>query len=254
MESLLLIAADTPYLPSGYCYLWDGPLVSLHVVANLLVGIAFISIPVALLWILKKRRDVPFQGVLLWFSAFLVACAATSLLEVWNLWHDDFWLAGALKGVAAITSVATAGYLFLLIPKAVKLPSPRQMEQTNARLAEEIAGRERVMKQLKTLNEELESRVHHRTEEVEAALRDMQKEIGERRRIEEALRRWEATFAHAGWGVALTNPEGRLEAVNPAFAAMHGWTVEETDQDLSLAREHASPARSRMLRAIHRRS
>src|SRR5271168_131575 len=230
MQALHIVAgtlAETPYMPYGYCYLWDAPLVWLHVVANLLVGLAFVSIPVSLLWMVKRRRDVPFQGVLLWFSAFLVACAAACFLDVWNLWHEAYWMAGAVKGVAAITAVATTGYLFLLVPKAVKLPSPRQMEVANARLAQEITGRERAMKQLKTLNEELESRVLHRTEEVEAALRDMQKEVAERRRIEEALRRWEATFAHAGWGVALTDPEGRLEAVNPAFAAMHGCTVEE---------------------------
>ena len=228
MGALLLILSSAPYLPSGYCYLWDAPLVSLHAVANLIVGTAFISIPMGLLWFVSKRRDVPFQGLILWFSAFLVACAATCFLEVWNLWHEQYWLTGAMKGVAAITAAATAGYLVMLLPKAVKLPSPRQMEVANERLAQEVAGRERVMKQLKTLNEELETRVRNRTEELEEALREMQKENGERRRIEEALRRWEAIFAHAGWGVALTNPnDHRLEAANPAFAAMHGWTVEE---------------------------
>jgi diguanylate cyclase (GGDEF)-like protein/PAS domain S-box-containing protein len=228
MQAPMLILADSPYLPSGYCFLWDQPLVSLHVAANLIVGAAFVFIPAALLWLVNKRRDVPFQGVILWFSAFLVACAASCFLEVWNLWHDAYWLAGAIKAVAAITAAATAGYLVLLLPKAVTLPSPRQMEAANDRLAEEIAGRERVMKQLQTLNQQLESRVRHRTEELEAALREMQKEVAERRSIEEALRRWEAIFAHAGWGVALANPEDyRLEAVNPAFAAMHGWTVEE---------------------------
>lgn len=228
MPAALLNLASTPYLPSGYCYLWDEPLVSLHVVADVMIGAAFVSIPVALLWIVQKRRDVPFQGVILWFSAFLMACAATCFLEVWNLWHDDYWLAGALKGVAAITAAATTAYLVVLVPKATKLPSPRQMEVANERLAQEIAGRERVMRQLKTLNEELESRVRSRTEELEEALREMQKEIGERRRIEEALRRWEVIFAHAGWGVALTNPvDHRLEAANPAFAAMHGWRMEE---------------------------
>ena len=181
----VLLSAESPYLPGGYCYLWDGPLVSLHVVSGLMVGAAFISIPVLLLWFVKKRRDVPFQGVLLWFSAFLVACGAASFLDVWNLWHDAYWLEGAVKGVAAITSAGAAGYLVLLIPKALKLPSPRQMEVANARLAQEIAGRERVMKQLQTLNEELESRVRSRTQELEAALREMQKEISERRRVEQ---------------------------------------------------------------------
>ncbi len=224
----MMSSAASFYLPTGYCYLWDGPLVSLQMVSNLIVGMAFISIPAALLWLVQKRRDVPFQGVILWFSAFLVACAATCFLDVWNLWHTSYWLATVMKAVAAITSAATTGYLVLLLPKAVTLPSPRQMEVANERLAQEIAGRERVMKQLQTLNQELESRVRSRTEELEAALREMQKEIGERRTIEAALRRWEAIFAHAGWGVALANPENyRLDAVNPAFAAMHGWTVEE---------------------------
>src|SRR5271170_8256658 len=100
----LVISAESPYLPSGYCYLWDGPLVSLHVVSALIIGLAFVSIPVLLLWFVKKRRDVPFQGALLWFSAFLVACGAASFMEVWNLWHDAYWLAGVIQGVAAVAS------------------------------------------------------------------------------------------------------------------------------------------------------
>jgi len=225
---LMLSSSNTPYLPNGYCFLWDGPLVWLHVTTDLIVGVAFVLIPVALLWFVGKRRDVPFQGLVLWFSAFLVACAATCFWGVWNLWHNAYWLAGATKAVAAITAVASAGYLVLVLPKAVTLPSPRQMKEANERLAQEIAGRERVMKQLQSLNQELESRVRSRTEELEAALREMQKENRERRSIEEALRRWEVIFAHAGWGVALADPDNyRLDAVNPAFAAMHGWSAEE---------------------------
>ena len=240
------IAADTPYLPAGYCYLWDGPLVSLHVMSDVIVGAAFTLIPVALLWLVSRRRDVPFQGLVLWFSAFLVACAATNFLAVWNLWHDAFWFEGVTKAMAAVTAAATFGYLVLLLPKAVTLPSPRHMREANERLAQEVAGRERVMKQLQTLNQELESRVHSRTEELEAALREMQKENVERRAIEAALRRWEAIFAHAGWGVALANPDDyKLEAVNPAFAAMHGWTVEDLTGK-SLAETLAPECRSKL--------
>jgi PAS domain S-box-containing protein len=45
---------------------------------------------------------------------------------------------------------------------------------------------------------------------------------------EEALRRWELLFQHASWGIAIAEPDTHaLLAINPAFAAMHGYTVDE---------------------------
>ena len=45
---------------------------------------------------------------------------------------------------------------------------------------------------------------------------------------EAQLKRWEQLFQHAGWGVAMTEPAThRLLAVNPAFASMHGYSVDE---------------------------
>jgi PAS domain S-box-containing protein len=42
------------------------------------------------------------------------------------------------------------------------------------------------------------------------------------------LQRWARIFEHAGWGVAIVSADGEaIESVNPAFAQMHGWTVDE---------------------------
>lgn len=41
------------------------------------------------------------------------------------------------------------------------------------------------------------------------------------------LQRWARIFEHAGWGVAIVTADGTIESLNPAFAAMHGWSVEE---------------------------
>ncbi|MDQ3208966.1 MAG: PAS domain-containing protein [Gemmatimonadota bacterium] len=42
------------------------------------------------------------------------------------------------------------------------------------------------------------------------------------------LQRWARIFEHAGWGVAIVTADGQtIESVNPAFAQMHGWTVDE---------------------------
>jgi diguanylate cyclase (GGDEF)-like protein/PAS domain S-box-containing protein len=228
MQLFSLLLFDSPYMPQGYCYLWNWPLVWLHLVSDSLVGLAYLSISFTIFYFVHKRRDAPFQPIFLWFGAFIIASGVIHLMEVWNLWHADYWLAGLVKAVTAVVSVATAGYLVTLVPEALALPSPQQFVEANARLAREVAERESGASQLRQLNEELEARVQNRTAELEATMGEMQKGIDERRRTEEELRRWEWVFAHAGWGVAIANPQTYvLEAVNPAFASMHGCTVEE---------------------------
>ena len=42
------------------------------------------------------------------------------------------------------------------------------------------------------------------------------------------VRIWEQVFMHAGWGVAIVDPvDETLLRVNPAFARLHGQTVNE---------------------------
>jgi PAS domain S-box-containing protein len=55
------------------------------------------------------------------------------------------------------------------------------------------------------------------------------RDVTNRRSINKALRQWEQIFIHAGFGMAVLSPgpEPRLQQVNPAFAAMHGYTVDE---------------------------
>jgi PAS domain S-box-containing protein len=54
------------------------------------------------------------------------------------------------------------------------------------------------------------------------------RDVTEQRHSEELLRRWELVFKHASWGICLGYAsEVRFAAVNPAYAAMHGYTVEE---------------------------
>lgn len=55
-------------------------------------------------------------------------------------------------------------------------------------------------------------------------LRDLRPERNARARLQQ----WEDCFLHAGWGVVISSVDGnRLELMNPAFAQMHGSTVEE---------------------------
>ncbi len=54
------------------------------------------------------------------------------------------------------------------------------------------------------------------------------RDISNRKRIESELYKWANLFLHAEWGVTAESTEGfRFEMMNPAYARMHGYTVDE---------------------------
>jgi PAS domain S-box-containing protein len=56
----------------------------------------------------------------------------------------------------------------------------------------------------------------------------MHEDITERKRAEEAARRWAEVFERVQWGVVTGSGDGsKLLMMNPAYAQMHGYTVEE---------------------------
>ncbi|MEA5625636.1 PAS domain S-box protein [Nostoc sp. UHCC 0251] len=141
MEFLNNFFSTSQFIPHGHCYLWKPGLVWLHLVSDVLTGLAYYSIPVMLVYFVRKRRDVPFGWMFLMFGTFIVACGTTHLMDVWTLWHPTYWLSGLIKAITAFVSVLTAIQLVPLIPKALALPSSSQLEAVNYQLAKEIAER-----------------------------------------------------------------------------------------------------------------
>jgi PAS domain S-box-containing protein len=128
-------------MPHAYSYGWNPVLLSLNVVFDILISLACFSIPVALLWFVRKRRDLAFRLVFLLFSTFVVGCGATNVLEIWNFWDVPHWLGIAIKAVTALASVATGIVLARLAPKALDLPTAKQWRQANTELHKEIHER-----------------------------------------------------------------------------------------------------------------
>src|SRR5690606_33827250 len=73
------------------------------------------------------------------FALFILACGATHALEVWNIWHANYWTAGSVKALTAMASVTTAIALIRLLPVLTRLPSPRDIERVNRELSAAIA-------------------------------------------------------------------------------------------------------------------
>ncbi|MDM9384785.1 ATP-binding protein [Chlorogloeopsis sp. ULAP01] len=165
------------FIPHGHCYLWKPELVGLHILSDAIITLSYYSIPLTLLYFVRKREDIPFKSIFLLFGAFIISCGTTHIMEVWTLWHPDYWLSGGIKAFTALISFYTALTLIPLVPQALALPSPEQLEIANQALQEEITERKRVEQELRQYKEHLEELVNQRTAELEKTNERLQQEI-----------------------------------------------------------------------------
>ena len=125
--------------PHGFCLLWEPWLVWTHVLANVGIGLAYFSIPVALVRFVRRRRDLAFKPVFGLFAAFILLCGAGHWADLLTLWWPLYRVEGAVKAATALVSVATAAALWPLLPRALALPSPARMREANAALRDSEA-------------------------------------------------------------------------------------------------------------------
>jgi PAS domain S-box-containing protein len=135
------------FMPHGYCYMWDPRIVWLHVISDSLIAVAYYCIPVILIYFIRKNRSLPLNTIFWMFGTFILACGTTHVMEIWNIWHATYFIAGLLKAGTAAVSVLTAAMLIPLVPKAMLLPNlvRSQQQDLTRRLRAEAALQENLI-------------------------------------------------------------------------------------------------------------
>lgn len=123
--------------PHGICLMWRPELIWTHAISDILIGIAYFSIPLALGVFLWHRRDVKFSWAIWMFVGFIMLCGVTHFMMVWTLWNPDYGIEALIKASTAAVSVVTAFALWPLLPRVIALPSPMELER---RIAERDAA------------------------------------------------------------------------------------------------------------------
>ena len=185
--------SDGQFMPHGFCFLWRPDVLWLHVCSDAAIALAYFCIPGVLIYFIRKRTDMPFPAVFWLFGAFILLCGTTHILSIWVLWHPDYYLEGAVKALTALASIGTFLALIPLVPQALAIPSPAQMNEANAKL--------------QAANTELE-RLYKLTEEKGRVTLD-------------------AVVNNVLDGIITIDEQGHIESFNKACERIFGYTADE---------------------------
>jgi len=148
-------------------------LVLLHAVSDGVIALSLLAIPVALLYITKRRGESNpgEKAMVTLFALFIFAVGLAHLAALVGLWVPSSGLEGLVKAAAALLALTTAIVIWKLAPQLWQLPS-------RDRLQAEVAAHLHSFEELKASRHRLEERVEARTKELAEA----------QQRIEIALR------------------------------------------------------------------
>jgi two-component sensor histidine kinase len=150
------------FTPRRFCGNWPAELVWLHIGADLLIWLAYLAIPAVLLYFAWRRRDVPVHGIFWLFGAFILSCGFAHLVEAVMFYEPMYRLSALAKIITALASWATVIGLVTLVPRALALRSPSDLDR-------EIEERKQAEADLRRTHGELEVRMDAHTEELSRA-------------------------------------------------------------------------------------
>ncbi|SOC22709.1 diguanylate cyclase (GGDEF)-like protein [Ureibacillus xyleni] len=121
VNSLVISSIHTSHLP-------------IKVISDLLTSLAYFTIPLAIVFFMRKKKVIKFRWMYLCFTLFILCCGITHLLHV--LPHfTSFESLNTLESVAttitAIVSIGTAILIWAIMPRLLRIPSPEELEAAN---------------------------------------------------------------------------------------------------------------------------
>lgn len=195
-ERLATFIGAENFMPHGHCYLWLPEILWLHVISDLVIVIAYYSIPLGILYFAKKFKKVPFPQLFYLFSAFIFLCGTTHILEILVVWKPYYGLEGLVKAATAIVSAVTAYGVWKLLPLASQLKSPTELEEMNRKLRESYNS--------------IERKIAERTQDLSAL-----------------VTKYEVTVNTVVDGLITIDSEGNIQTFNRAAEKIFGYQLDE---------------------------
>lgn len=162
-----------PYMPHQHCYLSDPAILWVHVFSDFIIAFAYYTIPVGLIYFVRKRGDVAFSWMFWMFGAFILLCGTTHVMGIIVQWHGVYKIDGLIKVITAGVSIVTAVLVWHIMPTLLQLPSPEDMRKVNADLEKKLQENRDLLSQLQSSNAELEQFSYVASHDLQEPLRSI---------------------------------------------------------------------------------
>ena len=160
---------DSDFTPYGQAYLGHPEVLWVHVASDALIALAFFLILIALAYFLRNRVGLSRRETFLLFGLFVFACGVIHLMEIWSVWNGTFRFFGIVKAVTGVAGIAAAIVLLKVIPQALRLPTPEELQEASLMVETEKADRQRERSSWSAERDELKGQVDARAREFQTA-------------------------------------------------------------------------------------
>ncbi len=129
---------ESGFVPRWLCGNWSSELGWTHIASDLAIWSAYTIIPAVLIFLILRRRDIPFPRIFWLFAAFIFACGTVHLVDAIIYWHPIYRFQAFVKVVVASISWVSLVAAVRILPRAMTLPG---IAKLNAELRAEIQQR-----------------------------------------------------------------------------------------------------------------
>lgn len=117
------------FMPRWRCGQWSETLGWLYIMANVVTGLAYLSIPILLYKFVKRRKEKLFNKVFICFMLFIFFCGATHFVDAVIFWIPVYRLNAAVLCLTALISWITVFVLYRFLPEALQYKSPADLQR-----------------------------------------------------------------------------------------------------------------------------
>ncbi|MEM1168491.1 MAG: ATP-binding protein [Cyanobacteria bacterium P01_H01_bin.35] len=217
----------TLLLQVGDCWRDPPQLVWVETTSNILIAFAFYSIAALIIYFTHKRQDIEKNWIIPILTIGILSYATTHLIETWSLWNYSDLLSGWLQPITAIISISIATIIVSLIPTALTVPSPSQLQLVNAELTSEIKRRQQAEKLVQTLDALLEKRVKNHIASLTWLNNKLHQALKKQLQVKEQLQLSQFVIERSADAIFWIGKDGRLIYVNDAACHSLGYSPEE---------------------------